>query len=144
MGLGSIDGMAGWAKCAGEAIPQCRLRFFVSAVLGHTTQSAARETGHEDANGVGDCVGVRRRDWAQQRIPMPSNVLQLPSALPAPEWPKSGHIIDNTGVPYGIRTRVTNVKGWCPRPLDERDRSKLLMYQRSLWNSLAHYGSYSD
>jgi hypothetical protein len=25
------------------------------------------------------------------------------------------------GVPYGIRTRVTNVKGWCPRPLDERD-----------------------
>ena len=26
-----------------------------------------------------------------------------------------------TGVPYGIRTRVTNVKGWCPGPLDERD-----------------------
>jgi hypothetical protein len=26
------------------------------------------------------------------------------------------------GVPYGIRTRVTNVKGWCPGPLDERDR----------------------
>lgn len=25
------------------------------------------------------------------------------------------------GVPYGIRTRVTNVKGWCPRPLDEGD-----------------------
>ena len=25
------------------------------------------------------------------------------------------------GVPYGIRTRAANVKGWCPRPLDERD-----------------------
>ena len=24
-----------------------------------------------------------------------------------------------TGVPYGIRTRVTAVKGRCPRPLDE-------------------------
>src|SRR6185312_12580839 len=30
-------------------------------------------------------------------------------------------IIEAIGVPYGIRTRVTNVKGWCPRPLDERD-----------------------
>jgi hypothetical protein len=29
--------------------------------------------------------------------------------------------VHNTGVPYGIRTRVTNVKGWCPGPLDERD-----------------------
>ena len=27
------------------------------------------------------------------------------------------------GVPYGNRTRVTNVKGWCPRPLDERDEA---------------------
>ena len=25
------------------------------------------------------------------------------------------------GVPYGNRTRVTAVKGRCPRPLDERD-----------------------
>ena len=25
------------------------------------------------------------------------------------------------GVPNGIRTRVTNVKGWCPRPLDDGD-----------------------
>ena len=29
--------------------------------------------------------------------------------------------VDSDGVPYGIRTRVTNVKGWCPRPLDEGD-----------------------
>ncbi len=27
------------------------------------------------------------------------------------------------GVPYGNRTRVTAVKGRCPRPLDERDAS---------------------
>ena len=26
-----------------------------------------------------------------------------------------------TGIPYEIRTRVAAVKGWCPRPLDERD-----------------------
>ena len=25
------------------------------------------------------------------------------------------------GIPYEIRTRVTAVKGQCPRPLDERD-----------------------
>ena len=25
------------------------------------------------------------------------------------------------GIPYEIRTRVNNVKGWCPGPLDERD-----------------------
>ncbi len=31
-------------------------------------------------------------------------------------------VLFRIGVPYGIRTRVTNVKGWCPRPLDERDR----------------------
>ncbi len=24
--------------------------------------------------------------------------------------------------PAGYRTRVTNVKGWCPRPLDDGDR----------------------
>lgn len=28
------------------------------------------------------------------------------------------------GVPNGIRTRVTNVKGWCPRPLDDGDQAK--------------------
>jgi hypothetical protein len=27
------------------------------------------------------------------------------------------------GIPYEIRTRVTAVKGRCPRPLDERDKA---------------------
>ena len=27
----------------------------------------------------------------------------------------------NDGVPNGIRTRVTNVRGWSPRPLDDGD-----------------------
>lgn len=27
--------------------------------------------------------------------------------------------IKENGDPYEIRTRVTTVKGWCPRPLDE-------------------------
>lgn len=32
-----------------------------------------------------------------------------------------------TGVPDGIRTRVTNVKGWYPKPLDDRDiKTKLV------------------
>ncbi len=30
-------------------------------------------------------------------------------------------LINLTGVPYQIRTRVTAVKGRCPGPLDERD-----------------------
>ena len=34
------------------------------------------------------------------------------------------------GVPYGIRTRVTNVKGWCPGPLDERDAGRPLGWPR--------------
>src|SRR5277367_1387526 len=34
------------------------------------------------------------------------------------------------GVPYGIRTRVTNVKGWCPGPLDERDAGAPLGWPR--------------
>ena len=30
--------------------------------------------------------------------------------------------LKSLGIPYEIRTRVTAVKGRCPRPLDERDR----------------------
>ena len=30
---------------------------------------------------------------------------------------------ERLGVPYGIRTRVTAVKGRCPRPLDEEDEA---------------------
>src|SRR3569623_659123 len=33
-------------------------------------------------------------------------------------------MIAGIGVPYGIRTRVTSVKGRCPRPLDEGDPRK--------------------
>ncbi len=33
--------------------------------------------------------------------------------------PLSG--IDRSGIPKGIRTPVTAVKGRCPRPLDDRD-----------------------
>jgi hypothetical protein len=36
---------------------------------------------------------------------------------------KRQKINKTNGVPYGIRTRVANVKGWCPGPLDERDRA---------------------
>ena len=35
------------------------------------------------------------------------------------------------GVPNGIRTRVTNVKGWCPRPLDDGD-TRLIACRRAL------------
>ncbi len=34
-------------------------------------------------------------------------------------------VLFRSGVPYGIRTRVTNVKGWGPGPLDERDSAAL-------------------
>src|SRR5262245_56760827 len=33
-----------------------------------------------------------------------------------------------SGVPMGIRTPVTAVKGQCPRPLDDRDFEALLLY----------------
>ena len=31
------------------------------------------------------------------------------------------HSIKGSGIPKGIRTPVTAVKGRCPRPLDDRD-----------------------
>ena len=31
-----------------------------------------------------------------------------------------------SGIGYGIRTRVTTVKGWCPRPLDQPDTWRLV------------------
>ena len=33
-----------------------------------------------------------------------------------------------SGVPTGIRTPVSTVKGWCPRPLDDGDAVKLVPY----------------
>ena len=33
----------------------------------------------------------------------------------------------NDGIPYGIRTRVAAVKGRCPKPLDERDASGMML-----------------
>lgn len=30
------------------------------------------------------------------------------------------------GAPYGTRTRVPTVRGWCPRPLDEGDKNYLV------------------
>ena len=40
-------------------------------------------------------------------------------------------VLDGNGVPKGIRTPVTAVKGRCPRPLDDGD---LLKVQRKLLN----------
>ena len=38
-------------------------------------------------------------------------------------------VLDGSGVPKGIRTPVTAVKGRCPRPLDEGD--KIFVYRRT-------------
>ena len=34
--------------------------------------------------------------------------------------PRSASDLDFLGSPYGIRTRAATLRGWCPRPLDER------------------------
>ena len=38
------------------------------------------------------------------------------------------YVMDQNGVPNGIRTHVTAVKGRCPRPLDDRDSQIRLKY----------------
>ena len=49
-----------------------------------------------------------------------------PNKVSRVHWPTSYVII--YGVPYEIRTRVPNVKGWCPKPLDERDNMFIIHY----------------
>ena len=34
--------------------------------------------------------------------------------------PSRNAVITSTSSPYGIRTRAATLRGWCPRPLDER------------------------
>ena len=41
------------------------------------------------------------------------------------------------GVPKGIRTPVAAVKGQCPRPLDDGDKSLLIRYYFDVWWSQA-------
>ena len=55
-----------------------------------------------------------------------SNQLNYRSALtfkPAVARPSTSQQAIKTGVPTGIRTPVHTVKGYCPRPLDDRDIS---------------------
>ena len=40
-------------------------------------------------------------------------------------------INDKSGIPKGIRTPVTAVKGRCPRPLDDRDTELANCYFRT-------------
>ncbi len=67
---------------------------------------------HPPLNARASCSGSRPRTVA------------VSPAVPPQTWPgrePPGNRLKTLGVPYGIRTRVTNVKGWCPGPLDERD-----------------------
>ena len=42
-----------------------------------------------------------------------------------PTYTTAPHLDSTLGVPDGIRTRVTAVKGRCPRPLDDGDMSRV-------------------
>ncbi len=37
-------------------------------------------------------------------------------------FPRIAATVTKSGVPTGIRTPVSTVKGWCPRPLDDGDK----------------------
>ena len=45
---------------------------------------------------------------------------------------KSAKLLKRFGVPDGIRTRVTAVKGRCPRPLDDGDATRTRLYHSTL------------
>ena len=53
-----------------------------------------------------------------------SNQLNYRSAFCFVAYPLAGVAFHFLGVPKGIRTPVTAVKGRCPRPLDDGDASK--------------------
>jgi hypothetical protein len=48
----------------------------------------------------------------------------------------SRYIIESIGVPDGIRTRVTAVKGRCPRPLDDGDARSASLHPQSTTSRL--------
>ena len=60
-------------------------------------------------------------ECAQQADHLPERPIQATD--PVKMWVMGSvkFAMRGNGVPYGIRTRAANVKGWCPRPLDERD-----------------------
>src|SRR5690606_8989765 len=45
----------------------------------------------------------------------------------SPPWRRAFFFV---GVPTGIRTPVSTVKGWCPRPLDDGDLKPVLTHER--------------
>ena len=59
-----------------------------------------------------------RRDQSSRRG------TRVPAATPDPENgerpSREGSDLGFLGSPYGIRTRAATLRGWCPRPLDER------------------------
>src|SRR5215472_3134034 len=61
---------------------------------------------------------ARGIDWSAMTV----GLVSAPSPTPHPRRPVH-QLIEISGVPNGIRTRVTNVKGWCPRPLDDGDEA---------------------
>ncbi len=105
--LGRLDGAAG----VGVSLPPFWRRLRRRGSRGATT--AARHVGWA----VHSAMGLANRHTQLRRK----------CALWGPTWglsataPKTLTISKGLGVPYGIRTRAANVKGWCPRPLDERD-----------------------
>ena len=68
--------------------------------------------------------------WTALRSESGAKGETVPSASPLrADQSKRTRNVDFIGVPYGIRTRVTAVKGRCPRPLDEGDEA----FQKARW-----------
>ena len=65
---------------------------------------------------------VRKVEWDPRQRRVYVHWFDLP-AISAPDKEKvepslDDSTIESTGDPNGIRTRVTTLKEWCPRPLD--------------------------
>lgn len=123
---------------------RCALRHLcTNALAREECGRSARYHARAPRRHTGPCVPRERIEHSGHRWP-PTTALVPPrrptrrnaaadSAFPRRAQRKTGSSSElpacvKSGVPTGIRTPVSTVKGWCPRPLDDGDAETVLRH----------------